>query len=111
MFGICNGNKCELILHLALYWGGVKSLVVTVFNLTSLPENSWNRDIASYIHSVGTSKVSGKLHVPTALSVVKLPITRNCTQYSLAWVFLPFCTCCILICLMCFVASFKLSCV
>ena len=42
----------------------------------------------------------------------KKSITRNCTQYCLAWVFLPFCTCCkVLICLVRFVASFKLSCV
>ena len=37
--------------------------------------------------------------------------TRNCTQYSLTWVFFTFWTWCILICLVCTVASFKLSCV
>ena len=40
------------------------------------------------------------------------PITRNCTQYCLTWVFLPFVHVVnILICLVCIVASFMLSCV
>jgi len=36
-------------------------------------------------------------------------ITKNYTQDSLAWVFVIFCICCILICLGCFIPSFKLS--
>jgi hypothetical protein len=43
--------------------------------------------------------------------MTKKTITRNCTQYSLIWRVFAFCTCCILICLACIVASFKLSCV
>ena len=38
-------------------------------------------------------------------------ITRNCTQYCPTWVFLPFVHVKSLICLMCIVDSFKLSCV
>jgi hypothetical protein len=39
-------------------------------------------------------------------------ITRNCTQFCLTWVFLPFLHVVeSLICLVCIVDSFKLSCV
>ena len=41
----------------------------------------------------------------------KKNMKSNCTQYSLAWMFFTFCSCCkILICLVCIVASFKLFC-
>ena len=43
--------------------------------------------------------------------LIKKTITGNCTQYSVTCVFFTFGTCCILICLLCFVVSFKLSCV
>ena len=45
------------------------------------------------------------------LMIRKKTIKRNCTQHSLAWVFLPFVHVVkFLICLVCIVDSFKLSC-
>jgi len=38
-----------------------------------------DRDIDTYIHSVGTSEVSGQIHAPAALSVMKELLV--CTGY------------------------------